>query len=209
MLKAIFRVGIVTVGVVGLASAQQPVPPTPTDPRPLPATPQPVNPQPVDPQPVPQPGTAAPGSLNPNPPATDMVPTPYRAKEILGTRVTLQPGTPGATGTTVVRPDATGTAVARVEAVGTVDDIVFSDDGMIEYLIVENAGKLVTVPWQAAKFDMKQKTAALAITTEQYRLIPTYTVRTYPSFYTPAYRTETYRFYGLTPAQMRRTERRR
>ena len=171
MLKNIFRVGIVAVGVAGLAAAQQPVPTSPPRPPAAPAT---------------------------GLPAADAMPTPYRAKEIIGTRVSLQPGAAGAAG-----------VAGRMDAVGTVDDIVFSDDGQIEYLIVANEGKLVTVPWQAAKFDLKQKTAYLTVTPEQYRLIPTYTVTTYPSFYTPAYRTDMYRLYGLTPGQMRRLERRR
>ncbi len=192
MLKTIFRVGIVTMGVVGLASAQQPVPTSPPPAtQPLPTQPLPTQPPTTQP---PLTGTATPGA-----PGSEMMPTPYRAKEILGTRVSLQ-------GATAVTPGAAGT---RLDTVGTVDDIVFSDDGQIEYLIVENAGKLVTVPWAAAKFDMKQKSAVLAVTPEQYRLIPTYTVTTYPSFYTPAYRTETYRFYGITPGQIRRMERRR
>lgn len=185
MLKTILRVGIVAVGVAGLASAQQPVPQTPTNPT----TPQTTPP--------------ATGTVPPANTGTEMMPTAYRAKEILGTRVSLRSATTDATGAT------TTPGVAGANQVGTVDDIVFGDDGQIEYLIVANEGRLVTVPWQAAKFDLKQKTAYLTVTPEQYRTIPTYTVTTYPSFYTPTYRTTTYRYYGLTPGELRRMERRR
>lgn len=111
--------------------------------------------------------------------------TTYRAKEVLGSKIVI------------------GSA-----SVGTVDDIVFDDAGNLEYLIVDDGGKLTTVPWEAAKFDVKTRQAVLPLTVEQYRAIPTYTVKTYPSFYTPAYRTEIYKSYNVTPRELRRIERR-
>jgi hypothetical protein len=111
----------------------------------------------------------------------------YRAKDLLGTRMNIEGNT----------------------NVGTVDDIVFSDDGVIQYLIVTTADrKLFTVPWEAAKFDWAQRTAVINITPDRFRTIPTYTIETYPQFYTPTYRTEIYRVYGLTPGQERRLDRR-
>jgi hypothetical protein len=109
----------------------------------------------------------------------------YRVKQVLGAKVHLQGDL----------------------AIGTVDDIVFGDDGVVEYLIVLNEGKLVTVPWQAARFNFEKRVATLAITPEQFKLVPTYTAERYPSYYAPAYRTEIYKFYGLTPRQERRLER--
>jgi hypothetical protein len=110
----------------------------------------------------------------------------FRAKQVLGTKILIQGNT----------------------AIGTVDDLVFDEAGNLDYLIVDNGGKLVTVPWDAAKFDLEKRTAVLPITQEQYRVIPTYTTTTYPAFYTPAYRTEIYRFYGLKPRDLRRIDRR-
>ena len=110
----------------------------------------------------------------------------FRAKQILGTQIMIQGNT----------------------AVGTVDDLVFDDAGNLEYLIVENAGKLSTVPWEAAKFDLEKKMAVLPLTAAQYNVIPTYTTTTYPSYYTPAYRTQMYKFYNLTPRELRRIDRR-
>ena len=85
--------------------------------------------------------------------------------------------------------------------IGTVEDIVFDDAGQVEYLVVDNGGKLVSVPWEAAKFNFQQRTATLNITQEQFRTIPTYTVQTYPQFFTPAYRTQVYKYYGMTPRE--------
>ncbi len=118
--------------------------------------------------------------------AADPVPTStigtYRAKQVLGSKILIEGNT----------------------AVGTVDDIVFDGAGNLDYLIVENNGKLLTVPWEAAKFDAEKREAVLSITPDQYKVIPTFTVKTYPSFYTPAYRTEVYKYYGLTPRELRR-----
>ncbi len=113
--------------------------------------------------------------------------THFRAKQVLGTKILIA----GNTG------------------IGTVDDLVFDEAGNLEYLIVATENnKLVSVPFEAAKWDLEKKVGTLNITAEQYKTIPTFTVTTYPSFYTPAYRTETYKFYGVTPRELRRLDRR-
>ena len=117
--------------------------------------------------------------------AEPQVTTHYRAKQVLGTKI----------------------LIAGDTAVGTVDDIVFDDAGNLEYLIVENDGKLFTVPFEAAKFNVEKKVAVLGLTADQYKVIPTYTTTTYPSFYTPTYRTGVYKYYGLTPRELRRINR--
>jgi len=140
---------------------------------------------PANPVPVPTQGSPIPAQGNPAAAGTAPVKgagSQFRAKQILGTRIMIQGNT----------------------AVGTVDDLVFDDAGNLEYLVVENAGKLSTVPWEAAKFDLEKKTAVLPLTAAQYNVIPTYTTTTYPSYYTPAYRTQVYRFYNLTPRELRR-----
>jgi hypothetical protein len=109
----------------------------------------------------------------------------YRAKEVLGSKVSIEGNV----------------------SIGRVDDIVFDGDGYVEYLIVDNEGKLVTVPWEAAKFNFKERSAMVNITPDQFKQVPTYTVEKYPVFTAPTYRTDTYRYYGLTPRE-RRIERR-
>jgi sporulation protein YlmC with PRC-barrel domain len=110
----------------------------------------------------------------------------YRAKQILGSKIMIQNNT----------------------QIGTVDDIVFDQAGNLEYLIVANDnGKMVTVPWEAAKFNLKSQTGVVNITPDVYKNLPTYTTTTYPDFFAPAYRTTTYKYYGLTPGQLRRFNR--
>jgi len=111
----------------------------------------------------------------------------YRAKQVIGTKIMLK---------------------GDNNSVGTVDDLVFDDGGNLEYLIVDNGGKLVTVPFEAANFDIQKKVAILSVNADQYKLIPTYTTTTYPSFYTPAYRTDIYKQYDLTPRDLRVLRRR-
>lgn len=109
-----------------------------------------------------------------------------RAKSLLGARVYL-----------------TGNVSA-----GTVDDVVLTAEGVVDYLIVAQDGKLVTVPWDAVRFDYEKRAATVNITRERWQKVPTYTVDRYPTFYTPEYRGEVYRYYGLKPDQVRRLERR-
>jgi hypothetical protein len=108
-----------------------------------------------------------------------------RAKSILGATVNISGGA----------------------SAGTVEDIVFTEEGVIDYLIVAKDGRLVTLPWEAARFDYGKRAATVEITQEQYRKVPTYTAERYPDFYAPAYRTEVYKYYGLRPGP-RRLERR-
>lgn len=109
--------------------------------------------------------------------STTEAPRAYRVKDLLGTKVSLKGNL----------------------SIGTVDDVVITDGGAVEYLIVANDGKLVTVPWEAAKFDFDKRTASLSITEDQYKVIPTYTVREYPTFFDTTYRGRVYGWYGLRP----------
>lgn len=136
----------------------------------------PPPPPPVRPAP---PATAPPAGTAPS--RTEGVQA-YRVKQVLGSKVYIQGDV----------------------AIGTVDDLVFNDQGEVEYLIVINEGKLVTVPWEAAKFDFTKQRAMLNLTTVQYKAIPSYTVEKYPGYFEPTYRTEVYRYYGLTPRPFRR-----
>ena len=91
---------------------------------------------------------------------------------------------------------------------GIVDDFVMSDEGVVDYLIVSRDGKLVTVPWDAVKFDYERKRATVNVTRDVFEKVPTYSVERYPAFYTPEYRTQIYKAYGMTPGAVRRLERR-
>jgi hypothetical protein len=115
----------------------------------------------------------------------------YRAKQVIGARVSIEGGL----------------------AVGTVEDIVFADDGVIEYMVVANEGKLVSVPWAAAKFNFEQRSAVVGISQERFQQVPTFTTDNWPRFGDPQYRASTNRYYNVpvrayTPKQERRMERR-
>jgi len=93
-------------------------------------------------------------------------------------------------------------------AAGTVEDIVYDPNGQIDYLVVGNDGKLMTVPWQAARYNAEQKVTTITATPQVWQAVPTYTTTTYPDFYAPTYQQQIYKVYGLTPGQARRVERR-
>jgi hypothetical protein len=136
----------------------------------------------------PPPAQPAPVTSNPAD-STNPAPAPqaHRVKSVLGTKVSIQ-----------------GNLV-----IGTVDDVIFDDNGYVDYLIVLNEGKYVVVPWQAAKFNFEQRTASVNVSEQQFRQVPTYTTtQNWPNVLEPAYRTRIYGYYGLTPGQERRIERR-
>jgi hypothetical protein len=110
-----------------------------------------------------------------------------RAKQVIGSKVNLQGD----------------------RSVGTVDDIVLDEHGNVDYLIVANSdGQLVTVPWDAIKFNLDKRVAVVHIAPDRFDQVPTYTAEQYPAFAAPAYRTQIYQAYGLTPGQQRRAIRR-
>ena len=124
--------------------------------------------------------------VRPDPAQPAVGATTYRAKQVLGSKIMIQNNT----------------------AIGTVDDIVFDQAGNLEYLIVaRDDGKLISVPWDAARFDVKSQVAVVNITPEVYKTIPTFTATAYPDFWAPTYRTTTYKVYGVTPRELRRVER--
>jgi len=125
----------------------------------------------------------------PPPPADDVasLPHPLRAKQVLGAKISIQNNT----------------------AIGTVDDIVLSDGGDVEYVVVQTGdNKMITVPWSTVVWGKDFKTASVNISPEQYKVIPTYSTTTYPEYFTPTYRTEVYKYYGATPGTLRRIIRR-
>jgi hypothetical protein len=133
-----------------------------------------------DEAPAPKPKPGAPVPEQPEGPT-------IRAREILGSEVTLKENAAG----------------------GTVEDLVMDGNGQVEFLVVQVAPKkLVTVPWDAVQFNVEKRVATVHIAPKQYQAIPTYTTTTYPTFFAPAYRTQVYGYYGLTPGQERRAIRR-
>jgi len=94
------------------------------------------------------------------------------------------------------------------QSVGTVDDLVLADNGAVDYLVVRTGGKLVLVPWEAAKFNADRHTAVVNITQQKFQEVPTFTQGNWPNVTDPTYRDRIYNYYGLRPGQERRIERR-
>ncbi len=130
---------------------------------------------PVQPQ-APVPGTP----VQPAPAGEARQPQTHRTKAVLGSKVNIEGGL----------------------TIGTVDDIIFDDDGYVDYLVVLNEGKYVVVPWQAAKFNFEQRAATVNITQQQFQQVPTFTGQAWPTF-DAAYQQRIYGYYGLTPHDRR------
>lgn len=110
----------------------------------------------------------------------------YRASQILGSKILIE----------------------NNSGIGKVEDLIFDTAGNLEYLVVNHDGKLISVPWDAAKWDVKNQSGTVSITPEVLKTIPTFTPTTYPDFWAPTYRVQTYKYYNLTPRELRRIERR-
>ena len=108
-----------------------------------------------------------------------------------------------------------GVAVQDGQAVGSVYDMIVNNQGMIEYVLVNEGGKLVSVPWRAVQIDVTPGAGADAVdpaarprnrlsirgmTADRYRTAPRFTAEAYPDFYSPDYNTEATQFYNLRPS---------
>ncbi|MFL5329044.1 MAG: PRC-barrel domain-containing protein [Gemmataceae bacterium] len=161
---------------------QNPPPQTPQNPpnyAPQQPVQQPPTQQPYDPNQQ-QPSQTAPSTQQPvyqgqAPAAPPQV--ARRMKQVIGGKVSIQGGV----------------------SIGTVDDIIFNDDGCIDYVVVINEGRYVVMPWTAAKFNFEDRTATVNVTQERWREVPTFTAQTYPTinYYEPAFVQRVYGYYGV------------
>lgn len=131
-----------------------------------------------------QPQAPATSTQQPVPAGDSRQPQTHKVKAVLGSKVSIQGGL----------------------SIGTVDDIIFDDDGYIDYLVVLNEGKYVLVPWQAARFNFQERAATVNISQQQFQQVPTFTGQAWPTF-DAGYTQRIYGYYGLTPHE-RRVERR-
>jgi hypothetical protein len=70
--------------------------------------------------------------------------SPVRAKDLIGSKVLISGGT----------------------SVGVIEDIVFTPEGVVDYLVVSGSGKLVTVPWAVARVDYGKRVVTVPVTRE-------------------------------------------
>jgi hypothetical protein len=103
-----------------------------------------------------------------------------------------------------------GTVVLRDNAsLGKIDDIVLSEDGYVEYLVVAYQDKFILVPWSAGKFDFDKRTVVLEIEKDRFRDVPTFTREKWPDVSDTRYVESVYKFYGVKPTRRDRREERR
>lgn len=122
-------------------------------------------------------------------PADDVsnLPHPLRVKQLLGSKISIQNNT----------------------GIGTVDDIVLSDAGDVDYVVVKNSdNKYVTVPWSTIVWNKGYTTGTVNIAPDKFKTVPTYDATNYPDYFAPTYRNSIYQYYGATPGQLRRMSRR-
>src|SRR5438067_2452020 len=81
-----------------------------------------------------------------------------------------QPGQPVAAMRGLTAKGLLGAAVTLPgnQAVGMVDDLVFGDDGVLDFLVVRSGSQLVPVPWAAVVFNPDQRTAVMNITPDRF-----------------------------------------
>jgi hypothetical protein len=97
----------------------------------------------------------------------------HRARDVLGAQIRLRDG----------------------YSVGTVSDMVFNDDGYLEYVVVETAGRNVLVPWSAARFNFEGRAATLDVPRDRWRDVPT--LDRWPDLGDAGYRARVSRYYGV------------
>jgi len=91
-------------------------------------------------------------------------------------------------------------------SVGKIEDVVLSEDGCVDYLVVMEANKYVLVPWTVTRFDFERRTAVIEIAKDKFYEVPTFTRDRWPSL-DSGYVEKLYTFYGARPSQERRIER--
>lgn len=93
------------------------------------------------------------------------------------------------------------------QAVGIIDDLVFGDDGVLDFLVVRSGNQLIPVPWAAVLFNSDLRTAVMNITPERFREVPTLTPAIVPNYADAAFRQRLYQAYGLEPGERRESRR--
>jgi hypothetical protein len=94
-------------------------------------------------------------------------------------------------------------------SVGKIEDIVLSDEGCVEYLVVAYQEKFIVVPWAVGRFDFERRTIALEIAKDRFTEVPTFTREKWPDFTDTKYLETVHKFYGVKPGQRPRVEERR
>jgi hypothetical protein len=93
-------------------------------------------------------------------------------------------------------------------SVGKIEDLVLSENGCVDFLVVFHEGKFVLVPWNAARVDFERRSIFLEIPREKFMEVPTFAKDQWPNLHDNRYVEKLYTFYGLPPGHERKFERR-
>ena len=99
---------------------------------------------------------------------------PHRASELLGARVILADNAPA----------------------GVIEDLVFSDDGRIDYLAVAFEGQYVLVPWDVTRVSYGSRSVFIDIPLVRFRDIPRFARDRWPNVADVHYRENLHRYYS-------------
>jgi hypothetical protein len=109
-----------------------------------------------------------------------------RVSSVIGARVTIREDVP----------------------IGAIEDVVLSEDGCIDFLVVAYESRLILVPFSVARLDFERRTAFIDITREKFRSVPTFTKDRWPSLTDRRFVSEIHTAFGIEPGHERRFERR-
>jgi hypothetical protein len=104
-----------------------------------------------------------------------------------------------------------GTSVVLREkaSLGKIEDIVLSEEGCVEYLVVAYQEKFILVPWVATQVDFERRTVLVDIEKERFKEVPTFTREKWPDFSDTKYIEKIHTFYGTKPGHRGRPEEKR
>lgn len=81
---------------------------------------------------------------------------------------------------------------------GNVVDVVLSDGGCIEYLVVMHDDQNYVVPYSATQVRYADQVVFVDLTPAQFQNVTYFSGNSWPNLYAPAYRNQIYSFYGLS-----------
>jgi hypothetical protein len=100
------------------------------------------------------------------------------------------------------------------QVVGRLEDIVISDTGTVDYMLVsftgsEFGGRLAAIPWTAGRMDFRTRAVTLDVDRAKLRQAPIFFSRgrSFPNFYDAQWAANVYGFFGIESDIDRRIER--
>src|SRR5689334_3856777 len=87
--------------------------------------------------------------------------------------------------------------------VGKVEDIVLSENGCVDYVVVSYESKYVLVPWGVTTWNVQDRTLRVNITRDKFTQVPTFTRDRWPSLTDSQYISQVRTAFGVTESGYR------